>query len=116
MVRNTVFQQLLQLLSRYDFKKYVNHREGDKYTKRFNCWQQLILLLFAQAKGLDGLRDIEVSLHSHYQKWYHLGLTSVTKSTLADANNNRSSDIFRDVFYSLLAKCCEFVPKHNVLS
>ena len=71
MVRNTVFQQLLQLLSRYDFKKCVNHHEGDKYTKHFDCWQQLIVLLFAQAKGLDSLRDIEVSLKSHYKKWYH---------------------------------------------
>jgi len=113
MVRNTVFQQLLQLLSRYDFKKCVNHHEGDKYTKRFDCWQQLIVLLFAQAKGLDSLRDIEVSLRSHYKKWYHLGLTSVAKSTLADANSNRSSDIFQDVFYSLLAKCRELAPKHK---
>jgi len=75
MVRNTVFQWLLQLLSRYDFKRCVNHHEEDKYTKRFNCWQQLIVFIFAQAKESDSLRDIEVSLRSHYHKWYHLGLT-----------------------------------------
>lgn len=57
------------------------------------------MLLFAQAKGLDSLRDIEVSMRSHYRKWYHLGLTSVARSTLADANNNRSSDIFCTGFY-----------------
>jgi len=110
---NTVFQQLLQLLSHYDFKRYVNRHDGDKYTKRFNCWQQLIVLLFAQAKGLDSLRDIEVSLRSHHRKWYHLGLTSVAKSTLADANNNRSADIFSDVFYALLEKCRDLAPKHK---
>ncbi len=110
---NTVFSQLLQLICRYRFKKCVDHFEGDKYTKRFDCWQQLIVLLFAQAKGLDSLRDIEVSLRSHYRKWYHLGLTSVAKSTLADANNNRSSEIFQDVFYSLLAQCRELAPKHR---
>ena len=71
------------------------------------------MLLFAQAKGLDSLRDIEVSLRSHYNKWYHPGLTSVAKSTLADANNNRSSEIFQDVFYSLLAQCRELAPKHR---
>ena len=110
---NTVFSQLLQIISQYRFKKCVNRFEGDKYTKRFNCWQQLIVLLFAQSKGLDSLRDIEVSMRSHYRKWYHLGLTSVAKSTLADANNNRSSDIFRDVFYTLLEKCRELAPKHK---
>ena len=93
---NTVFSQLLQIISQYRFKKCVDGFEGGKYTKQLNCWQQLIVLLFAQAKGLDSLRDIEVSLRSHYRKWYHLGLTSVARSTLADANNNRNSDIFRD--------------------
>jgi len=110
---NTIFLQLLQLICRYRFKKCVDRFEGDKYTKRFNCWQQFIVLLFAQAKGLDSLRDIEVSLKSHYRKWYHLGLTSVARSTLADANNNRSSDIFRDVFYALFEKCRELAPKHK---
>ena len=113
MRRNTVFSQLLQLISHYQFKKCVDMNEGDKYTKRFNCRQQLIVLLFAQAKGLDSLRDIEVSLRSHYRKWYHLGLTSVAKSTLADANNNRTSDIFRAVFYTLLERCRELAPKHK---
>ena len=110
---NTVFSQLLQLISHYQFKKCVDRNEGDKYTKRFNCRQQLIVLLFAQAKGLDSLRDIEVSLRSHYRKWYHLGLTSVAKSTLADANNNRTSDIFRAAFYTLLERCRELAPKHK---
>ena len=113
MKSNTLFSQLLQLICRYRFKKCVNRHEEDKYTKCFSCWQQLIVLLFAQAKGLDSLRDIEVSLRSHYRKLYHLGLTSVAKSTLADSNNNHSSDIFHDFFYTLLEKCRELAPKHK---
>ncbi|MBN1294120.1 MAG: DUF4372 domain-containing protein [Candidatus Latescibacteria bacterium] len=56
------------------------------------------MLLFAQAKSLTSLWDITVSLRSHYRKWYHLGLTSVARSTLADANNKRDADILKDVF------------------
>ena len=37
----------------------------------------------------------------------------MAKSTLVDANNNRSSEIFQDVFYSLLAQCRELAPKHR---
>ena len=114
MRNNTVFSQLLQFISQYRFKKCVDRCEGDKYTKRFNCWQQLIVLLFAQAKGLDSLRDIEVSMRSHYRKWYHPGLTSVARSALADANNNRNSDIFRDVFYALLERCVNLLPSTNL--
>ena len=64
-----------------------------------------LVLLFAQAKGLTSLRDIKISLRSHHRKWYHLGLTSVARSTLADANTNRDADILKEVFYSLLEKC-----------
>lgn len=113
MTKNTVFSQLLQLIGQDRFKKCVNRYDGDRYTKRFSCWQQLLVLLFAQAKGLSSLRDIEISLRSHHRKWYHLGLTNVARSTLADANTNRDADILKDVFYSLLEKCRDFAPKHR---
>jgi hypothetical protein len=103
----------MQLICQYRFKKCVDQYEGDKYTKRFSCWQQLIVLLFAQAKSLTSLRDIELSLRSRMKNWYHLGLKTVAKSTLSDANNNRSADIFRDTFYSLLEKCRELSPRHG---
>ena len=113
MKRNTVFSQLLQLICQYRFKKCVDHYDGDRYTKTFSCWQQFLVLLFAQAKGHTSLRDIEVSLRSHHDKWYHLGLTGVARSTLADANNKRDADIFKDVFYTLLEKCRELSPRHG---
>ena len=96
MRRNTLFSQLLQLICHYRFKKCVDRYDGDRYTKRFSCWQQLLVLLFAQAKGLTSLRDIEISLRSHHQKWYHLGLTNIARSTLADANGKRDWRIYAD--------------------
>jgi hypothetical protein len=54
-----------------------------------------------------------VSLSSHHQKWYHLGLTSVARSTLADANSSRDADILKDVFYELLDKCRQLAPQHR---
>ena len=113
MRRNTVFSQLVQLICQYRFKKSVDRYDGDRYTKRFSCWQQLLVLLFAQAKGLTSLRDIEISLRSHHRKWYHLGLTSVARSTLADANTNRDADVLKEVFYSLLEKCRDLAPRHR---
>jgi len=113
MSRNTVFSQLLQLICQYRFKKCVDRYDGDRYTKRFTCWQQMLVLLFAQAKGLTSLRDIEVSLRSHHRKWYHLGLTNVARSTLSDANSKRDSEIFKEVFYALLEKCRELSPRHG---
>ncbi len=113
MIKHTIFNQILQLIYRYNFKKCVDRYAGDRYTKRLSCWQQFIILLFAQARGLKSLRDIQLSLRSQQRKWYHLGLVSVARSTLSDANNNRSSDIFKEIFYDLLAKCQSLSPKHR---
>lgn len=113
MVRNTVFGQLLQLISRHGFKNCVDRYAGDKYTKRFSCWQQLVVLLYSQARSLKSLRDITISLRSQNRKWYHLGLESVARSTLSDANNNRRADIFEDVFYEFLHKCQSLAPGHG---
>ncbi len=113
MNRNTIFSQIMQLICRYQFKTCVDRYGGDRYTKRFSCWQQLLVLLFAQAKGLTSLRDIEISLRSHHRKWYHLGLTGIARSTLADANTNRDADILKGVFYSLLDKCRDLAPRHR---
>ena len=42
--------------------------------------------------------------------WYHLGLTSVARSTLADANERRSFEIYKQLFGELLARCKEVTP------
>jgi hypothetical protein len=113
MRRNTVFGQLMQLLSGHGFKQSVERYTGDRYTKTFSCWQQLIVLLYSQARGLNSLRDITVSLCSQRRKWYHLGLQSVARSTIADANRKRSADIYKDVFYDFLGKCQSLAPGHK---
>jgi len=113
MIKHTIFSQMLQLIYRYDFKKCVDRYQGDRYTKKLNCWQQFIVLFYAQSKGLKSLREIQISLQSQQRKWYHLGLESVARSTLSDANATRSSNIFQDIFYDFLAKCQSLSPKHR---
>ena len=112
-IRNTIFSQIMQFICRNQFKKCVDSHDGDRYSKRFNCWQQLLTLIFAQAKGLNSLRDIEISLRSQHNKWFHLGITNIARSTISDANNNRNADIFRDVFYSLLEKFQKITPEYK---
>ncbi len=110
MIRNTIFSQIMQFICRNQFKKSVDKYNGDRYSKSFNCWQQFITLIFAQAKGITSLRDIVISLKSQRSKWYHLGIKNIAKSTIADANSKRDADLFRDIFYSLLEKCKKLSP------
>ena len=110
---NTIFSELLRIFPRYEFEKLENRYQGNRYTKYFTGWQQLITLLFAQAGGKDSLRDIETSLSVHYSKWYHIGLRGMKRSTLSDAMQNRSYKIFEGLFYKLLEKCQSVTPKHR---
>jgi hypothetical protein len=110
---NTVFNQLLQLLPRHEFERAVSARNGDRYVKYFTCWQQFITLLYAQIRSKDSLRDICTSLSSQAQKWYHIGLTKVSRSTLSDANNRRPHEAFEHLFYRLLQRCKDLTPRHK---
>ena len=85
---NTIFNQIMQLISLNGFKQSVDRYSGDRYTKSFNCWQQLIVLLYSQARGLKSLRDITISLRSQHRKWYHLGMD---KSEVETVLSNISS-------------------------
>jgi hypothetical protein len=70
-------------------------------------------MLYSQIGQKDSLRDIATGLTAHAARWYHLGLSGVSKSTLADANNRRDYRIFEDLFYNLLSRCKDLTPKHR---
>ena len=110
---NTIFNQLLQLIPRHDFENLVSQYDGDRYVKEFTCWRQFITLMYGQIKGRDSLRDIVTGLRSQRNKWYHIGLQNVSRSTLSDANNNRDWRIFEGIFYRLLDRCQAVTPKYR---
>lgn len=101
---STVFAQILQLLPKSKFDQFTGQHQGDRYIKKLSCWQQLQILLFSQATGKESLRDIETGLSLHENKWYHLGIETVARSTLSDANNLRSYEIYEKLFYALLSE------------
>lgn len=113
MKKNTIFGQLVHLLSHREFKKIVDSYDGDKYTKTMNCWQQLMILLFAQIKDLASLRDIETAIKSRQERWESIGVTSAARTTLSDANAGRTSKIFEELFYRFLGKCQRIAPNHG---
>ncbi len=108
---NTIFNQVLDLIPKIKFQSFVGQHNGDRYVKKLSCWNQLCIMLFAQAKGKNSLREIEETLNAQSNKLYHLGIKTVAKSTIADANKNRSYKIFESLFYELLGTCKELLPR-----
>lgn len=110
---NTIFNQLVSFLPKDHFNQFVGQHKGDYYVKKLNTWNQLIILLYAQATNKDSLRDIETGLSTHVGKWYHLGVRTVARSTLSDSMSKRDYRIFEKLFYSLLERCKTITPERQ---
>ena len=93
----TVFSQLISFLPDREFRRCVARYGGDRRLREFSCWDQYLTMAFAQLTYRESLRDIEACLRSLQGKLYHLGFRGhVSRSTLADANENRDWCIFAD--------------------
>jgi hypothetical protein len=103
----TVFSQLIGFLPDREFRRCVDRYNGD-YRHRaggFSCWDQLLCMSFAQLTFREGLRDIEVCLRSSPAKLYHMGIRGkVSRSTLADANQQHDWRIFADFAQILIQR------------
>jgi len=108
---NTVLSQLLNLIDRHDFQKLENEqfRPQRKY-RTLSRWSQFTAMMFAQITGRASLRDITDSLQTQAGRLYHLGISSVKKSTLADANNRRPAEFFQAFFEKSYQRCAALVP------
>jgi hypothetical protein len=93
-----VLSQVFDVLSRYDFDKCVQKHKGNHRIKTLTCWEQFIVMTFAQLSYRESLRDIEFCLAGMKTKMYHCGIrTAIARSTLAKANENRSWKIYEDL-------------------
>lgn len=109
----TIFGQLLSFLPKQKFNQFVGQQETDRYVKKMTSWNQFVILLYAQSTGKDSLREIETGFNTHENSWYHLGVKSVSRSTVSYTNNKRSYEIFEKLFYALLRQCQEVVSGDN---
>lgn len=98
-----VFSQLVQHLPLRTFRRCVARYGGNRYVKQFSCMDQFLCMAFAQLAGCESLRDIELRLRAHQAKLYHFGIRGrVSRSTLADANEQRDWRIYADFAQSLI--------------
>ncbi len=111
-INNTIMEQLLQILLKYEFNKAVKTYQADKHTKGFSCWSHFVSLLFGQLSGYDSLHSITRNLATLKNSLYHLGLKLVKRSTLSYVNNKRNTLVCQDLFFSLLSKIKAKAPHH----
>lgn len=110
----TILSQILDFVPKYEFEKCVNKYNGNYKVKIFTCWEQFIVMAFAQLTGRESLRDIESCLEAISIKLYHSGVRSkVKKSTLSDANEKRDWRIYAEFAQLLIQEARKLYKDDN---
>ena len=92
-----LFSQLISFLPKYEFNKCVDRYRGNHKVKNFYCWDQFLCMAFAQITFRRSLRSTVTCLRARPNKLYRMGFRShISRSTLADANENRDWRIYAD--------------------
>ncbi len=110
---NSVFSQLLKLISRHEFETLAKTHHKGRVLRTMSRWSQFVALSFAQLAGRCSLRDIVSNLDKQRRKSYHLGIGKVSRSSLARVNEQQPYPLYEGLFWKLLARCQSLAPRHG---
>ncbi|QBE62038.1 IS4 family transposase [Pseudoduganella lutea] len=99
-----VFAQIMTHLPLTTFRRCVAAHQGHYKVKTFSCLDQFLAMAFAQLTYRESLRDIELNLRAQAARLYHMGFRckTISRSTLADANETRPWQIYADLAAHLI--------------
>ena len=101
--KNSVFHDILKHVPWSAFDRLVDEHRADFRVRHLTTKSQFVALLYGQLSGASSLREVIGGLESHALRLYHLGASPARRSTLADANARRPSEVFSALF-AMLAK------------
>ena len=111
----TVFAQVMDELPKHELAKCIDRYGGDFHVRSMRCYEQFLIMGFAQLTYRESLRDIETCLRALGPKLYHSGIRSRSaRSTLADANERRDWRIFADFAQVLIAQATELYGDEKI--
>ena len=104
----TVFAQLMDWLPKYQFEKCVQRYNGNRRVRTLTCYEQFLVMAFAQLTYRESLRDIDTCMRTLGHRLYHAGIRGpMPRSTLADANEKRPWTIFADFAQVLIREATD---------
>jgi hypothetical protein len=99
----SVFGQLISLIDGSIITKAVTKYKTDKYVKKFKTKDHLISMLFCAFAKCTSLREVSGAMLGLSGKTKHFQLDHIPRrSTLSDANQLRTSDVFGYIYNQLL--------------
>jgi len=99
----SVFGQLISLIDSKIVSDSVKSSKSDRYIKKFTTKDHLISMVFCAFAKCSSLREVSGAMLGLSGKTKHFQLSHIPrKSTLADANQRRDSDVFGKIYNKLL--------------
>lgn len=112
-----IIKQILKLIDPGIITRTVKHHDSDRYYKRFKTYDHLVTMLFATLSGVSSLRELSTIILACEGRISHLNLKHFPRrSTLSDANANRSSEVFADIYNTLFKRYRLFLSDSSPLS
>ena len=96
------FGQLISSLDKSKILKISREVGGERYVKKFDAWQHMVIMLYAIIKRFDSLREISDSMFPEARKLAHIGVRVMPRrSTPSDANARRPDKVFEAAYKDL---------------
>jgi hypothetical protein len=98
----SVFGQLISLISPNLIRSATKKYNSDYYTKKFTTSDHLISMVFSTFANCSSLREVAGAMLGLKGKTSHFQLKNIPyKSTLSDANSRRTHLVFQEIYYLL---------------
>lgn len=106
-----IFNQVLNYIPRNLVQQVSRELNADYYYKSFKCYDHLVTMLYAIFNHCTSLREVTTGLLGWEYRIHHLGLKAhPRRSTISDANNQRSPEVFEKIYLKLLDKYRPILP------
>ena len=106
-----IFSQLISLLPRAEISRLAQTHQSDRYYKKFKSYEHVVTMLYCIWSKCTSIREVTTGLMACQKRILHLGMDYFPrKSTLSDANKQRSADFFKDLYTALYKRYARFLP------
>lgn len=103
--------QLIKYLDREEINRTAKKAGSDRYYKKFHTYDHLVTMLMTIISGCNSLREISGLFLACQGRIGHLGLKDFPRrSTFAEANIKRGSDVFAKIYQKLYRRYRSFLP------
>ena len=106
-----IFSQLLSFVPRHQIMKIASSYSADRYCKHFRTYDHLITMLYTCYQHCTSLREVVTGMRACEGRLQCLGITYMpARSTLSEANQRRSYEVFEQIYSLLLKRYVDFLP------